>query len=404
MFSVGDTITLRIQDVVYRGNGLARLEGAVVFVPGTVPGELVRAEVSAARKNFFEARLLEILEPSPDRIESCACLPDGTIVPGCVYSHLAYKAEVSLKDRQLKDFFRRFDLSKTEFLPPFASPSSLHYRNKVVFHAQRSETGEMRLGYLGDDNRTVVDIPVCPLACNAINFEWERRRASLAHEMQDGDSITFRHTEADGVVSWIGKPPAKAPWLTEQTDIGPLSVPLDGFFQVNPAVARELVRQVREWMAAVFQESGAHVLLDLYCGVGVFALAGALSGIAHVVGIESGRKAISAARSNARKLGVPHVRFYARTVAEVARQAFGGIDLRQAVVVVDPPRQGMEPATTKALVRYAPPYLIYVSCDPATLTRDLKPFLAAGYRIRSARVFDMFPRTLHFESAVLLSR
>ena len=400
---VGGEFELEIIDVAYRGSGIARQEGVVVFVPGTLPGEVVRVRISGSGKRFFTGEVVKILKPSPDRIAPCCRLADGTRVPGCVYDHAAYNAEVSLKDAQLRNFLRKLVTDNDGvFLQPVPSPLPLHYRNKAVFHAQKGLDGALRAGYLGDDNRTVIDIPSCPLADEAINASWAQLRAE--GKLRDGDSVTFRHTKADGVVSWIGHPSDKARWLTEDSAVGPVVLPLDGFFQVNPQVADALVSEVRSWIAEAAHDTVATRLLDLYCGVGIFGLAAAKDGIAEVVGIESGRNAVAAARRNARNLGATRAIFHCETAAEAARKGFLCADLSRTVAVVDPPRSGMEQSAAEALAKAGPPAIVYVSCDPATLTRDLGVFTAQGYVVRRARVFDMFPRTLHFETAVLLSR
>jgi tRNA/tmRNA/rRNA uracil-C5-methylase (TrmA/RlmC/RlmD family) len=399
---VGEEIELDITDVAYRGSGIARHGGVVVFVPGTLPSEVAKVRITGSGKRYFTGELVEILKPSPYRIAPCCRLADGIRIPGCVYDHAAYGAEVALKDTQLRNFLRKLVTDDDTFLPPVPSPSPLHYRNKAVFHVQKGSDGALRAGYLGDDNRTVIDIPRCPLADEDINDAWARLRKE--GNLHDGDVITLRHTCADGVVSWIGRPSDKARWLTEDSGVGPVLVPPDGFFQVNPGVADALVAEVRSWIAEAARETGATHLLDLYCGVGVFGLAAAKDGMAEVIGIESGRNAITAARRNARALGAAHATFHCETAAEAARKGFHCADLSRTIVVVDPPRSGMERNAAEALAKAGPPIVIHVSCDPATLTRDLGIFAAHGYAVRRARVFDMFPRTLHFESAVLLCR
>ena len=393
---------LTIQDVAYRGSGIARHGGVVVFVPGTLPGEVAKVRITGTGKRYLTGAVVEILKPSADRIAPCCRLADGTRVPGCVYDHAAYGAEVALKDAQLRNFLRKLVTDGGTFLPPVPSPLPLHYRNKAVFHAQTGQDGILRAGYLGDDNRTVIDIPRCSLADEEINEAWVRLRKE--GDLHDGDAITFRHTRADGVVSWIGRPSDKARWLTEESGVGPVLVPPDGFFQVNPQVADALVADVRAWIAEAVREAGATRLLDLYCGVGVFGLAAAKDGIAEVIGVESGRNAVAAARRNARNLGATRATFHCETVAEAARKGFHCADWSRTIVVVDPPRSGMEQSAAEALAKAGPPAVVHVSCDPATLTRDLGIFAAHGYAVRRARVFDMFPRTLHFETAVLLSR
>ena len=177
-------------------------------------------------------------------------------------------------------------------------------------------------------------------------------------------------------------------------------VPPDGFYQVNPSVANALVLQAQEWFAAD-DGSGAEVL-DLYCGVGVFAIACAKAGAPRARGIEAGRRAIEAATANAYEHDVL-AKFRSQTVEAAAADGFGS-NLAQITVIVDPPRQGLAPEVARALADARARRLLYVSCDPATLARDLAILLAGPYILRGVRMFDMFPRTTHFETLVWLER
>lgn len=387
MLSTGDIVELEIADVAYRGSGVARVDGVVVFVPRTLAGEKVRARVMSVKKRFCEARVIDVIKPSPKRIAGWE-----PRVPGCVYDHMDYGEEVRVKDSQLRNFLRRV-ADGARFLPPFSSPLSRNYRNKVVFHAQRGRDGDVSIGYYGDDNVSVVDIAECPFADNAINYAWSRMRDAAKLRMKDGESITFRHTVADGVVSWDGKAPA-GEWLTVATIAGNMKVPLDGFFQVNDAVARELAEHV------VGNVAGFDEVLDLYCGVGVFGIAAAKRGAKRVFGVESGRNAVEAAKMNS--AAMDGVKFKCEQVERAT--GFGELDFEKGAVIVDPPRSGMGAAVAAKIARLGARRVVYVSCDPATMTRDLEPFTAAGYEVASVKMFDMFPRTMHFESVVVLSR
>lgn len=391
-----DIIEVEIGDIAYRGRGVARVDGAVVFVRGVAPGERVAARITAARKRFFEADAQEILIPSPSRIPDCTLLQCGAPTPGCVYGYLDYRAEVKIKNGQLKNFFRKFNIQPEVFETPFASPYELHYRNKSVFHIARIGN-TVKIGYFGDDNRTVTDIEECVLSRPEINAALRDARLRLIKNPGRHESVTFRFTEKNGAVWWTDRAEKGAEWLTEKTSFGDVMVPPDGFFQVNPEVAAELVKCVSAW----FREAGGESkpALDCYCGVGVFGFAIASSGASRVFGVESGRNAIDAAKKNAARLGFSNCRFVCATAAEAAKKnLLGGYEF----AVVDPPRGGMERETVEALIFSSPNNIVYVSCDPATLTRDLEFLTDAGYGIRRVKMFDMFPRTMHFESAVWL--
>lgn len=406
-----DAITCRIEKLVYGGDGLARADGRVIFIPGTVEGETVTAEITQLKPRFARAQLCEVIVPSPKRIKPCCRVSDGAtgewcLVPGCVYDHVAYDEELRSKQAQLESFLPRLPppSEAPEFLPPFASPQPLHYRNKMVLHAERQD-GQMRLGYREEPSHRILDLNACPLACPPINDALAALRSGGLENLPDDTDVTFRATPRDGAVWWTSRQPLAPPcpeWLTEESPAGPLRVPPDGFYQVNPAVGGALTRTVAAWFS---ESADCAELLDLYCGVGVFGFACMAAGGTRLCGIESGRAAISAARLNARSLGIEaDFRCEALGKSDVSLDAFIGNPLR-TTAVVDPPRDGMLPPVVAALARSGIARLFYVSCDPATLARDVAALQKhGGYRMTRARLFDMFPRTAHFETLVELRK
>ena len=404
---IGEHITCTIETLAYGGDGLARVDGRVVFIPGTVTGETLRARVTALKTNYARAEALEILAPSPFRAEPCCRVLDPDAgglrrVPGCVYDHLAYGFELQTKQLQLEGFLRRLPQgADIAFLTPFASPAPLHYRNKIVLHTRR-RNGDTRLGYRLEPSHTVLDIRACPLASEAINAALAALRSSGAFtRLPDDADVTFRHTAHDGTHVWVsgGEPASPCPGLlTEASVAGLLRVPPNGFFQVNPAVGDALVRTAAEWFA---ERPDATEILDLYCGVGVFGLACMQAGGTRLTGVESGREAIAAARLNAASLGLAS-EFHCRALGQEEPVSLQGLvhDPHRTTAIIDPPRDGLAPDIARALSASGLRRILYVSCDPATLARDLALLLRGGYRIARARLFDMFPRTAHFESIV----
>ena len=404
-----DLLTCRIEKLVYGGDGLARVQGRVVFVPGTAAGETVRVRVAQVKSNFARASLCEILDPSPHRAAPCCRVPDGDRgdlrqVPGCVYDHLDYAAELGAKQQQLEGFLGRLPCAlPPAFLPPFAAPRPLHYRNKMVLHAARTPRG-VRLGYRCEPSHRILDLEACPLACEALNAALgELRRSDCLAAFPDDADVTFRHTPHDGALWWPNRLPPPMPCadlLTEESPAGPLRVPREGFYQVNPGVGDALVKTVAAWFA---EATDCGELLDLYCGVGVFGFACMAAGGRRLTGVESGRDAVSAAHVNATALGVA-AKFHCCALGQDEPQIsdFIGDPLR-TTAIADPPREGMAPGVVRALAASGVPRIFYVSCDPATLSRDLAVLLGtAPYRLVRARLFDMFPRTAHFETLVEL--
>jgi 23S rRNA (uracil1939-C5)-methyltransferase len=391
--TVGTEIEIEIHDVAFGGRGVGRHEGCAVFVPGTITGERVRVRLTKCRKRFAEATLLEVLTPSKDRIDPICSLCDRC--PGCSYQHIAYPAEVGLKQAQLEGLLKRIGgLEDVAFKEPIASPRELGYRNKLVLHAQR----ERKLGYFGEDNRTVVDVPACPLAAQQINDKLHSVRANLKFmkQLRPNARVTLRWTETDGVLHWIDRESGQER-LTEISPVGEIEVPRRAFYQVNPWAGALLVEHVTE----VIESTKPAYLLDFYCGVGLFALAGAQHGVPHTLGVERAPTAIRAAKQNAKRLDLA-VEFIPEAVEGVAGEALSKIDADDAMVIVDPPREGLDKELVATLIEKHPATIVYVSCAADTLARDLKALSAGGYQIAECRLIDMFPRTPHFESVTVL--
>lgn len=397
------TSTVYIAKNVYGGDGMGRLgDGRVVFVPGAFAGENVKAEFIEEKRNFVKARLVEIVEPSPERIGRDG-KGDGSapVVPGMVYSDLSYRGECEAKRRQLEEFFDRARIVHPE-IGQSTNRTFFNYRNKAVYHFAKQK-GKWVLGYRTEPSHEIVDVTVDPLACPEINAKLpEIRRQVLALLTQGAEvvrksvekegNVTVRWTSRSGVQWWIGR--AKQPVVMKELTCGKVfEVPSDGFYQVNPEVGEELVKAV----VAEFKKSPTEELLDLYCGVGVFGLCCAP---AKLTGIESGRQAIEFAKKNASSQNYAGARFYAE---EVGRNLKRIRVTERTTVVVDPPRAGMEPNVPKWLAESKAPRIFYVSCDPATLMRDLRT-LTRNYEVESVRWFNMFPRTARFETLVVLKR
>ena len=391
---------LTISDVVYRGQGLGRADGQVVFVPDTLPGEEVEAEVVRQARNFAQARLVRVLQPSPARIAP-AC-PLAGACPGCRYQHADYAEEVRLKQAQLANLLARMAGADPGLcLAPVAAPLDLGYRNKIGLHGAAQGDGRV-LGYFAADNATVLDVPHCPLAVPPLNERLAELRADAAFmaAARDHLSVTLRWTAEDGALHWTGKAPAPRPWLTEVSGIGDVRVPRGSFFQVNPPVADALLAQ----FLAALADAPPDALVDLYCGVGVFALAAALAGVPRVAGVDADRAAIEAATLNAADRGLAGVRFRAGRAEARFREVARPLRGARWTLLVDPPRAGLAGAVLKEVAASGPVRLVYVSCAADTLARDIRRLGELGYRLRSARLLDMFPRTPYFETLAVLGR
>lgn len=408
------TVTLKIEKNVYGGDGLGRLgDGRVCFVPGAFAGETVRAELVDSRKSFVRAVCTGLVEPSPDRIRPLgAAVPaDAPIMPGMVYADVNYAAELRFKEEQLGNFLERIGQSYRHI--EVVAGRSTAYRNKVTYHVQPERNG-WKIGYRREQSHEVLDVTSDPLACKEINQALPAVRTGVLSLLTQGSrnirrearasaTVTVRWSLDDGVRWWLGDPPPEL-FFTERTAGLRFRVAADGFYQVNPEVGDRLVRAVVEAYADGVELSPD--VVDLYCGVGVFGLC-CVNGVRgrglrsqpRLVGVESGRRAVAAAKENAKSAGIAANFFCERVGGSTSRIRIGD----RTTVIVDPPRGGMERNVPAFLAHSRARRLFYVSCDPATLARDLQ-VLGKTYRIRRVRLFDLFPRTARFETLVELEK
>lgn len=396
------TSTVYIAKSVYGGDGLGRLgDGRVVFVPGAFAGENVKAEIVEEKRKFVKARLVEVVEASPDRVGT-----GPAPIPGMVYANLSYPAELAVKEAQLKEALERARLEPRSFARIACEQSPANYRNKVVYHFAK-QGADWVLGYRQEPGHEIVDVKEDPLARPEINAKLPEIRRhvvtlltqgapSVRRDTERKGNVTVRWTPRSGVQWWIGEAP-KGLVLKEVTCGKVFEVPSDGFYQVNPVAGEALVKAVVDEYAKGASE--APNLLDLYCGVGVFGLCCAGAAGARLVGVESGRQAIDFAKKNAASLGVQGL-FFAEEVGRNLKRIKVG---SHSTVIVDPPRGGLEPRVPEWLAASRAPRIMYVSCDPATLVRDLRT-ICRGYDLESVRWVDMFPRTARFETLAVLKR
>lgn len=407
----GSQIELTIQSIAFGGDGVARTEECVVFVPFTAVGDQILAEVTEVRKNFAKARLLAVNVPGPGRTEpSC---PHYGRCGGCQYQHLTYEAEFAAKQQQLRDCLSR--IGGVREVPPFAAafpaPECYGYRNKLRLEAkalpvEKGEPAQLDYGYYALDNKTFLRINGCRLARPelnkqlpaAIKSEWGRANAHRRKNERPG-ALTLR-IDSDGAVKYFfGFSPSKLGWFHEELAGVPYRVPVGSFWQVNPQVASELLRTVDGWLAGLPLEN----LVDAYCGVGTFACA-LTPAFRERLLIENDRAATEAAEYNLqqRLLGC---QILTAATEQALPKALPRYESAKTLVVLDPPRTGCQEQVLECLLKCRPAFVLYVSCNPSTLARDLKRLTGGespAYTLEKIGLFDMFPRTAHFETAALL--
>jgi tRNA/tmRNA/rRNA uracil-C5-methylase (TrmA/RlmC/RlmD family) len=363
----GQTVRLAIEDIAFGGDGVGRFEDFVIFVPLVAPGEVVEVELTEVKKRFARGRLRAILQPSADRVAP-ACRYFGEC-GGCQYQHLAYPAQLFIKHKQARDLFQRIGgLDPARVAPVVPCPQPYGYRNRIMIRSQWDKFKQgLNIGFLRADNRLVVDIDECQIAEPALNEQI--RQVRQKPPPKGGIKVVLR-AAAEG-------------W----------EVPRDSFFQNNFFLLPKLVEAVGERL----REGGSRFLIDAYCGVGFFSIE--LGGLVEeFAGVEVDTAAIQAARRNARARGRGNGQFLAGRTEELLPRMFGRFEAGRTTVILDPPRTGCPAALLQVLRRTGPRQVLYVSCHPATLARDLNVLCAGNvFEVTKIVPLDMFPQTQHVE-------
>jgi 23S rRNA (uracil1939-C5)-methyltransferase/tRNA (uracil-5-)-methyltransferase len=422
-------LEIEVSTLTNLGVGLGRVvlgEGKwVVMVPFTLPGERVKVRVYRNHKNFSEADLLEVLTPSPHRIDP-KCPLFGRC-GGCQYQHLTYAEQLKWKRQQVEELLKYMAGVEFHVAPVIASPKEFGYRSKITPHfnlpripaasvgdpaAVRPAAATMPVGFLKAANRfELVDVPECPIATPEINAKLPEVRARVrtkaaAGEYERGATLLLRHakegvtTDYDAIITevidqTVTQPTSAAGSSAAGSPQLQLHFLARDFFQNNPFILPAFIAHVRQQAAA----SGARFLVDAYCGSGLFALSCAPA-FEQVAGVELSATSVRFATENAAANGIGNATF----LAADASQIFVGLTFPagDTAVIIDPPRKGCDEQFLAQLFAFGPRAVVYVSCDPATQMRDLKGFLAAGYRLTAVQPFDLFPQTRHLECVITL--
>jgi tRNA/tmRNA/rRNA uracil-C5-methylase (TrmA/RlmC/RlmD family) len=366
--ALGEKLILTVQDMAFGGEGVARLDEFVIFIPFAAPGDTVEAEVTEVKKRFGRAKLLRVTSPSPERVEP-HCRYYGEC-GGCQYQHLAYPAQLRLKQRQIEDLFQRIGGFKPGLVQPVVPcPQPYGYRNRIMIRSQWDKFKQgLNIGFIRADNRLVVDIEECQIAEPALNEEIKRVRA---------------HPPPKGGIKVVLRVPPDH-W----------ELPPDSFFQNNFFLLPKLLEVVAERL----RDGGARHLVDVYCGVGFFGIE--LSDkVDSFVGVELDRMAIKAAMRNAAARGCANGEFVAGAAEEWLPRLLARFTPGATAVLLDPPRKGCHPEMLEALRQTRPCQVIYVSCHPATQARDLNVLCRDGvFEVVNVAPLDMFPQTSHVET------
>lgn len=407
-----ELVEVELLHPTFGGSSVGRLpDGRAVFVPYGLPGELVRVELVEQKRGFARGRLVEVLRSAPERFQP-RCRHFG-VCGGCHYQHLSYAHQLQVKAEVLREQLKRIGgLSDPPLEAIQPSPQEWHYRNTVQFHLD----AQGRLGYEESGSNQVVAIEECYLPQPPLDELWRQLEfeAGLGIERiglrvgadeevlltLEGQPLELPALEVDLPISAVHLSPAGSivlageDWLPMEVNGRLFRVSAGSFFQVNTAQAGAMVRYLQE----ILPLDKDTTLLDVYCGVGLFS-AFLADRVGRCVGVEVSPSACDDYAVNLDPFD--NVSLYIGAAEEV----LPGLQLSGKVAaVLDPPRAGVDRRALDALVALQPEWIAYVSCDPATLARDLKRLVAQDYRLERIKPFDLFPQTYHIESISLLRR
>jgi 23S rRNA (uracil1939-C5)-methyltransferase len=439
----GDELELSVDSLAFGGAGVARREGYVVFVAGAIPGDTVRAVVGRAKRAYAEARVVEVLRPSPDRTEPQADHP------GAPWQILPYAMQLETKQSQLEDALRRIGrLDGFELEPIVPALETWRYRNKLEYSFGSGPGGELVCGFHAPGRfEQIVAVDDCMLASHAGNrareavLEWCRgqglapfdrrsgegllrnlvvREGRRTGELQvrlvtspatiDTDSLAAALSGIDGVLwSRIDSPAEISTGgrttlvsgrarLREQIGGLALEVSPEAFLQTNTEMAERLYALAIEYA----ELSGFERIYDLYCGIGTLGLLMAPRA-AQLFGLEIVPEAVADAIETARRNDIAGASFYAGDVRLSLRELVQTAG-RPDIVVLDPPRAGLSQKVVRRVLEAAPKRIVYVSCNPTTLAPNAAQLVEGGYRLNRVRAVDMFPQTPHVECVAVLDR
>ena len=437
-----------ITDYTAEGQGVAHIEGCAVFIPNAIAGERCTVRIEVAKKNWAAGKMVEILERSPHRINRVC--PVAKLCGGCDFHHMDYEEETRLKADRVCQCLNRLGGENLEHVDILAAPDTTCYRNKAQYPVS-AKHGKAYAGFFKAGTHQVIENDRCGilppemdqvkdaviawmnrfsvtaydesthtglvrhiyvrrgpvskqvLVCLAINGRNIPKEQALLDQLKKIPGFTTLvltvNTKKGNAVLGDEFITLYGPGYIEDTLCG-LNFRLSprSFYQVNHHQAQRL------YEAAISQAeiTKDDLVLDLYCGVGTITLCMAKAA-GKVIGVEVVEQAVEDARDNALRNGIENAEFFCGDAGEAAL-ALERQGIRADVVVVDPPRKGLNADAIEALARFAPRRIVYVSCDPATLGRDVALLKEKGYTVKNALAADLFPRTVHVESVVCLSR
>ncbi|MDJ0600869.1 MAG: 23S rRNA (uracil(1939)-C(5))-methyltransferase RlmD [Crocosphaera sp.] len=446
-YQQGHLVELDIIDLAHSGDGVGKLDGKAIFVPDTVTGDRIVARLTHVKKQYAYGKLQEIISPSPHRIRPSCIVADKC--GGCQWQHIAIDYQLTAKENQVIQALKRIGgFDNPPVLPILSSPNSLGYRNKATYPLKRSTTGTVQAGYYQRNTHQIINLNQCPIQDPRLNpilaqvkqdiqgqgwsiYNEKTGKGKLRHlglriGKRTGEILLTLVSSSKNLTNfqeqaeiWLNRYPELVGvsinynphqgnkifgeetfhqmgrlYLTETLAQLNFQLSSDTFFQVNTEAAEVLLNVLLEKLCLTGEES----LIDAYCGVGTFTLPLATK-VAQAVGIESNKNSIEQARNNAKINNINNVKFYPGTVEEI----LPFLNLFPDIVVLDPPRKGCDCSVIDTLQKIHPSLIIYISCQPSTLARDLEKLCQQErYTVEWIQPVDFFPQTAHVESMALI--
>ena len=419
MINEGDRYTVKIESIASCGFGVSHIDGFAVFVRDAVTGDVADVEITEVKKRFAYARIVELIQKSPHRIENRCSF--SKLCGGCDFGHVEYLHQLDTKKEIVENAIRRIGaIADFELDEIIGCKKQYGYRNKVVFAVD-----DDRIGYNEKKSHRVLEIEECLLfdkinkdiiraikgKTNGIKKVFLRIAKGKVMVVLYADTLNIESTivksisdVSENIVSIIlrTKKEQKILYGTDRLIDEILGVRFeispDSFFQVNPEQTEVLYKKAIEF-ADIKKDD---FVMDIYCGIGTISLIAARNA-KKVIGIEIVDKAIEDARENARINGIENAKFFADSADKIVPKLIESGE-KPDIVILDPPRSGSDEKTLGAILEVRPKRIVYVSCNPSTLARDLKFLCGDTYKITASTAVDMFPQTEHVETVVLMSR
>ncbi len=456
MFKKNDVCILEIDDIGTNGEGIGKVDGYTLFIKDALPGDRVEAKIMKANKNFGYARVQKILASSPDRVEPVC--PVASKCGGCQLQHLSYEKQLEFKENKVKNNLERIGKAKDFVMHPIIGMDNpYHYRNKAQYPVRMGNDGNIHMGFYAGRTHSVIETEKCyidtegndeilklikenMIANNVSCYDEEKHKGLVRHILIRKGFATSEimvcivingktYPAAESLVTALTKIPGMTSvclnvnrekgnvilgkeiinlygkgYITDTIGDVKFQISPLAFYQVNPAQTVKLYETALKYAGL----TGKETVWDLYCGIGTISLFLAKSAL-HVKGVEIISEAIENARNNAKLNHIDNAEFYVGKAEEVLpkyydEQRAAGNNATADVIVVDPPRKGCDIKLRETMVKMSPERIVYVSCDSATLARDVEYFTANGYKLVEVQTVDMFGMGVHVETVVLLGR